>query len=83
MKTECSLSEQYGYKECEGVILEPLSLSASIIRNISLPNRAFPNVDIKISLDAIKVCTYFCILGCTTYVQCDLASCKIFILVVK
>ncbi len=55
--TKCILGEECDIKASHGDILEPLSLSASITRNISLPTKAFPNIDISLSLDAIKVPT--------------------------
>ncbi len=55
--TECTIGdgEQCDYEESQSVILEPLQLTANITRNITLPTKAFPNVDISLSLEAIKV----------------------------
>ncbi len=61
--TECTIGdkERCDYEESQSVLLEPVQLTANITRNVGLPNRAFPNVDISLSLEAIKVrtCTAF------------------------
>ena len=54
---ECTVREQCDYEESNSVILEPLRLIVDMTRNITLPTKAFPNVDISLSLDAIKVVT--------------------------
>ncbi|XP_064395949.1 intermembrane lipid transfer protein VPS13A-like isoform X2 [Halichondria panicea] len=52
---ECTVREQCDYEESNSVILEPLRLIVDMTRNITLPTKAFPNVDISLSLDAIKL----------------------------
>jgi len=52
---EFSINQTSGVKEVESIILDPLKFTASITRNISQPTRAFPNVDIRLSLEAIQV----------------------------
>lgn len=42
-------------KEKRNNILEPMEFIARINRNISQPSEAYPNVDIILQLDAIKV----------------------------
>ena len=41
--------------ESQTVIMEPLKLSAQVIRNISAPTPAFPSVDVQLTLDRVKV----------------------------
>ena len=42
--------------ETRSTILEPMEFVARIHRNISQPSEAYPNVDVMLELDAIKVC---------------------------
>ena len=41
--------------DSQTVILEPLKLSVQVIRNISAPSTAHPNVDVQLNLDHVKV----------------------------
>ncbi len=41
--------------DTQSTILEPLTFSVQVIRNISQPTEAFPNVDIQLQLNQVKV----------------------------
>lgn len=53
----CSLQDTSSCQESRSNILEPIQFTAHIKRNISQPSEAYPNVDISLSLDTIKVLT--------------------------
>ena len=42
--------------ETRNTILDPMEFVARIHRNISQPSETYPNVDVMLELDAIKVC---------------------------
>lgn len=42
--------------DTQSTILEPLTFSVQVIRNISAPTTAFPNVDVQLQLNHVKVC---------------------------
>ena len=57
--TECSVVGGAGGGACglekRNTILEPMEFVARINRNISQPSEVYPNVDVILQLDAIKV----------------------------
>ena len=48
----CSPENQ---KDSQNIIMEPIRFLANIRRNISHPSKAYPNVDILLNIEAIKV----------------------------
>lgn len=52
--TLCSLDSR-DCEECHNTILDPIQFTLHIRRNISQPNEAYPNVDIILNMDSIKV----------------------------
>ena len=44
--------------DTQSTILEPLTFSLQAICNISQPTEAFPNVDVHLQLNHVKVFTY-------------------------
>ena len=74
LSTVCSVQGPgEGCAERRSTILEPMEFVARINRNISQPSEAYPNVDVLLELDAIKVCVLVCVCVCVcvcVYVVC-------------
>ena len=50
--------------DTQSTILEPLTFFVQVVRNISRPTEAFPNVDIQLELNQVKVYSYSACICC-------------------